>query len=58
MSRCVFPEKDQLSKAEAKARAATLNRRAFDGRPVFAYRCPAGGHHHVGHRPGEKRKSR
>lgn len=48
--RCPFPEKDQLTKAESKARAKNLNRHAYDGRRVQAYRCPVGGHHHVGHR--------
>lgn len=56
-ARCLFPEKAQLSKAEAKAKAADLNRHAYDGRRVHAYRCPAG-HHHVGHRAVRRTRRR
>jgi len=55
-AKCPFPAKDQLSRAEATRRAAALNGRRWDGRAVVAYRCPAGGHSHVGHRPVTKRK--
>jgi hypothetical protein len=56
--RCPFPEKEQLTKEAAQRRAAALNRRAYDGRRVYAYRCPAGGHHHVGHPPTSGRRKR
>ena len=55
-AKCPFPAKDRLSRAEATARAAHLNGRRYDGRRVVAYRCPAGDHSHVGHRPVVKRK--
>ncbi|TKJ25234.1 hypothetical protein A6V29_04220 [Blastococcus sp. CCUG 61487] len=55
---CPFPEKDKLSKIEAQDRARQLNRRRYDGRAVLAYRCPAGGHHHVGHPPARKPRRR
>lgn len=58
-SRCPFPAKEQLTKDGARRRAITLNRCAYDGRRVHAYRCPAGGHHHVGHpRTGGRRQRR
>jgi hypothetical protein len=58
MSRkCPFPEKEPLTKVAATNRARSLNWHAFDGRRVQAYRCPGGGHHHVGHyRPSKGRK--
>jgi hypothetical protein len=58
--RCPFPDKDQLTKAAARSRALHLNRRAFDGARVKAYRCPAGGHFHVGHpvRPPRRWRAR
>jgi hypothetical protein len=56
---CAFPGKDQFTHAEAKRRVDELNRFAFDGRPVHAYRCPSGGHWHVGHwRPAAQRARR
>ncbi|WP_139246024.1 hypothetical protein [Geodermatophilus amargosae] len=55
---CPFPEKERLMKEAARARAMTLNRCAYDGRTVHAYRCPAGGHHHVGHRRPRGRRRR
>lgn len=53
---CPFPQKDQLTKAGAADRARQLNARRYDGRAVKPYRCPAGGHHHVGHLPARKPK--
>jgi hypothetical protein len=55
---CPFPEKERLTKESAKRRAVALNRHAYDGRTVHAYRCPAGGHHHVGHPPANGRRKR
>lgn len=46
---CGFPEKDRLTRNEAKTRARTLNIHKFDGVRVVAYRCPHTGHWHVGH---------
>ena len=55
ITRCPFPEKEQLTKPEAIARAAVLSRKP-GARRVEYYRCPGGGHHHVGHRYGRKRR--
>jgi hypothetical protein len=53
--RCKFPEKDQLTQREAQARRDAFRRDPRNGY-VQAYRCPAGGHYHVGHPRGRKRK--
>jgi hypothetical protein len=53
--KCSFPEKEQLTHAEAKARARFLSSRPGATR-IQSYRCPAGGHYHVGHRHGRKRQ--
>ncbi len=60
-SGCLFPGKERLTHAEARRKAADLNRFAFDGGRVVAYRCPGGEHWHVGHRrrrPGQPRQWR
>lgn len=51
--RCRFPEKDQLTKAEAKARAVALSRKP-GARRVDAYSCAS--HWHVGHKPPGRRR--
>lgn len=53
--KCSFPDKEQLTHAEAKARALALSRKP-GARRLESYRCPAGGHYHVGHRRGRKRR--
>jgi hypothetical protein len=45
---CPFPDKDKLTRKEATERANGMTAR---GKQVFAYRCPSGGHSHVGSRP-------
>lgn len=45
--KCRFPDKDRLTEQEARGRAAKLRR--TQAAWVNAYRCPAGGHWHVGH---------
>jgi hypothetical protein len=57
VSRCPFPDKEQLSRAEATRVARVLNRNPARGK-VYAYRCPSGEHSHVGRRPDGARKKR
>jgi len=54
--KCSFPAKEALTHAEAKARAGKLNRLQPHSGRLESYRCPAGGHWHVGHRRGRKRQ--
>lgn len=53
--RCRFPEKDQLTKTEAKDRALALSRKPGAQR-VDAYSCAS--HWHVGHRKPPPRRRR
>lgn len=55
VTRCPFPDKEKLTKGEAKRRAMQLSQNP-GARPVYAYACPGGGHSHVGHRYGRKRR--
>lgn len=57
MAGCEFKGKQRFTHREATERAKDLNRFAFDGRPVQAYRCGAGGHWHVGHRSPHRARS-
>jgi hypothetical protein len=56
-SACEFKGKQRFTHREARERATYLNRFRFDGRPVQAYRCPAEGHWHVGHRSPHRPKA-
>jgi len=49
-------KKDRLTKEEAKSRASPCGFSLAKLQPfLVAYRCPLGGHHHVGSRRGTKR---
>ena len=57
-ARCPFPRKQKLTKARALAQVAGMNRHRKLPGGLHAYRCPAGGHWHVGHPRPPARKRR